>query len=94
MKTVLENLATFWMRTRLKEHPVVPNQVRKDWNYGFTYLSLIDSIKMLLLPLHGLFPDTPYLFSLSDAHSVTIDWTKKAHTYALVGHLVTYFCVW
>ena len=51
----------------------------------------IDFISMPLLSLHWPFSDTPWSFSFSEAHCVTNDWTKEAHTHALVSHLVTCF---
>ena len=61
---------------------------------GFTYLGPLDFITMPLLSLCGLFPDTPRSFSLFEACCVNNDWTKKAHSHALVSHFVTHFCVW
>ena len=58
---------------------------------GFSFFGPNDFISMPLLSLHGLFSDTPWSFSFSEAHCVTNDCTKEAHTHALVSHLVTCF---
>ena len=58
---------------------------------GFTSFGPVDFIPMPLLSLRGLFLDIAWSFSFSEAHCVTNDWTKEAHTHALVSQIVTRF---
>ena len=58
---------------------------------GFSFFGPNDLISMPLLSLHGPFPDTVWSISFSEAHSMTNNRTKEAHTHALVSHRVACF---